>query len=237
MMKAGLQKVLQWRLHLRAAVATLAVATLAGCANLPSANPGAEEGVFSRPEQNSERGGVELILYPVAVWGDGESGSPVAAEVAERQVYVRKRRSTLTDRPRVKMGLFWNSRGKNIYVLVEVSGPPADIRSLELHYDDGGQKLTEVHNVRLRPGRTTWDGGDGKTPAAFAIKPEVFADVLASKIARVLVRTGTGVLTLDLGALADDSQKAMRHNAKILFWQFYDDMIRIRKQKEKENKQ
>ncbi len=212
------------------ALAVVAVVVLAGCAALPSANSGAEEGIISRPEQNSDLGGMELILYPVAVWGEAGASSPVIIKAGGREVYVRKRRGKWLARPRVKMGLFWNSRGDDVYLLVAVSGPPANIRAVEVHYDGGARELAGADNVRFHPGRNIWDGGDGKTPAAFAVSPEVFVDMLKSGESRVLVRTGGGVLELDLGALRRDSSTAMRHNAKVLFWQFYDKMMHMRKQ-------
>ena len=216
------------------AVAVLMVFAVAGfgCAALPSANSGAEEGIIIRPEQNTEREGVELVLYPVAVWGDKDASAPVATEVGGREVYLRKRRGRWLDRARAKMGLFWNSRGDDIYLLVAVSGPPAYVRGVRVHYggDDGGLLLADAGNVRLIPGRNIWDGGDGKTPAVYAIKPEVFADMLAAEESRVSVDIGDGLLELDLGALGDDSSRAAHENAKVLFWQFYDKMMQIQKQ-------
>lgn len=210
----------------------LAVVAAGGCALLPSVNSGAEGGVITRPEQNSDLGGVELVLYPVAVWGGRGASPPVVAEVGGREILVRKRRGGLLDRPRVKMGLFWNSRGDDVYLLVAVSGPPAIIRGVELHYDGGGiRRLAEAGNVRLIPGRNVWDGGDGKSPAVYAMKPDVFSAMLNSGGSRVLVDDGDGVLDLDWGSLRGDSPAAMRQNAKVLFWQFYDKMTRMRKQK------
>lgn len=209
------------------------VAAGVGCAALPPANSGAQEGIITRAEQNAELGGTELVLYPVAVWGDADASSPVATLAGGREVYLRKRRGRWLDRARVKMGLFWNSRGKDVYLLVAVSGPPDNVRGVRVNYggdDDGGLRLARAGNVSLVPGRNVWDGGDGKTPAVYAMKPEVFAAMLAAEKSRVAVDIGGGTLELDLGTLGDDSPRASRENAKVLFWQFYDKMTQMRKQ-------
>ncbi len=172
-------------------------------------------------EKREKDGDVELILHPVAVWDERGAAESETINVDGKDIQVRVRKKDIFEKSFVKMGLFWHSRGKNIFVPVSVSGPSVEIRQLEIYAGGNFSVLKRAKNFNYTPGKSKFNS-DKISFAAFEMKPSLLAALVKADTVEAVIKTSRGNLKLGLDVVAGDSISDARINARRLFSVFAD---------------
>lgn len=168
--------------------------------------------------ENSKDGSTELILHPVDIW-DSEGGGETFTETVDgHELHFRHRPSSTFERAWVRVGLFWHSKSKKIFVPVAVVGPDVEIKQMQLVIDSKRNLLGKAKNFNFSPEKRPLDRR--VSGSAFTMTPRTLRTMIAAKEPHIIIGTNRGNLRVDLSAVPSREQSALTDSAMYLFAEF-----------------